>query len=105
VCALQVYKTDSDGNPVLGENGQPQVDYKMSCFKGQCIAASETGRMWQALYQAFKDLLQDLCGLDETTARDMINRWASAQLLRGHCVTKHLPSAVEDSVQDNCHYL
>lgn len=92
MCISQVNKKDKDGNDVL-ENGQPVVDYENSCFKGQYITASEKERKWLGLHNAFMHLLQDLCGLDEKTARNMINRCASRNS-PGSPVTKQLLIAV-----------
>jgi hypothetical protein len=76
ICALQVLKTNDDDLEDEGESeGEPEIDYESSSFKGQFITASDEERlMWVPLKDAISQVLQRAYGMSPTDAVSLIYR-------------------------------
>uniref|UniRef100_A0A383VC61 Uncharacterized protein n=1 Tax=Tetradesmus obliquus TaxID=3088 RepID=A0A383VC61_TETOB len=73
------FMTTSDGNPDLDDMGNPKVDHKNSCYKGQCIKVSEKDLVWEPLRLAIVQVMEDVFGVSTQDAAEKIRKKASQQ--------------------------
>ncbi|WIA16130.1 hypothetical protein OEZ85_012848 [Tetradesmus obliquus] len=73
------FKTTSNGNPDLDDMGNPKVDHKNSCYKGQCIKVSEKDLVWEPLRLAVVQVMEDVFGVSAQDAAEKIRKKASQQ--------------------------
>ena len=71
---VQAFMTTSDGNPDLDDMGNPKVDHKNSCYKGQCIKVSEKDLVWEPLCLAIVQVMEDVFGVSTQDAAEKIRK-------------------------------
>lgn len=71
---VQAFKTTSDGNLDLDDMGNPKVDHKNSCYKGQCIKVSDKDLVWEPLRLAIVQVMEDVFGVSTQDAAEKIRK-------------------------------